>query len=206
MGVPPVNPKCMVVLSALAAVILLYGQAVAAVDAAETNDFAFSGAAPRDVRIAVRWMNQAALEWGLVSTNRELELLDAASAHLSSALAHGCRWQCDAVSQLRSQIVNVIARANAQQDPLNRATGASLGPPAPSRSELVGLARNGQDVLRNAPVAQLRRDRVAVDASESFGHREASPPPLAPLDLAGAGLLSWPPDRPSTRALFRFHF
>ncbi len=200
------NPKSIFVLSALAAVILLYGQAVAAVDAASTSDSAFSGTAPREVRMAVRRINQAALEWGLVSTTRELALLHTASEHLALALAQGCRWQCDAVSKLREQISRVIGRANAQQDPLGRATGASLGPPAPSRSELVGLARNGQDLLRKLPMEHLRRDLVAVDADASVGRREASPTPLAPLDLAGAGLLSWPPERPSTRALFRFHF
>jgi hypothetical protein len=165
-----------------------------------------SRAAQRGIASASRRLDRAALQWEFTSRADELLLLQSARDRLGEVVKRLCCTQRDQAEKLEADIGRVVDRAAVQLGPLRSATGASYGPPGPSRAQLASLAQEGQDLVHRAPPTVhpgLAREpetprRRAGDAMRPSRHE-------AP-DLANAGLFAWPPDKPAATTQFQFYF
>jgi len=160
---------------------------------------------PGELRAAIRLLNQVALQGEMAGDGQQMQLLEMARTSLREALPILCCAQREAAVALESNLARILARAIAQRSPIERATGASLGPSAPTRSELRILARQGQNLIYNdcidfPPYAVWSR---AFGGSERPPHNAAD---VQYTDLAPIGLPPWPADGPSTQMQFGFRF
>jgi len=157
------------------------------------------------LRAAIRLLNQVALQGEMAGDRQQMQLLEMARTSLRQALPLLCCARREAAVTLESNLTRILARAIAQRSPIERATGASLGPSAPTRSELRILARQGQNLIYNdcidfPPYAVWSR---------AFGRSERPPHNAADVqysDLAPIGLPPWPADGPSAQMQFGFRF
>ncbi len=178
--------------------------ASAQVTAADAN--ANELAAMHEIHAAARRLERAALQWDFSSNAEELALLQSAHDWLAPAIRRLCCAQRARVVQLESDIDFVMARAGAQSGPLQSTTGASSGPPAPTRDQLAQLAVEAQDLGRNAPIAHRLID---TDKRNLTGRKtsDGQPAPAPdPMDYANTDFYSWPPGQPETSPQFHFRF
>ncbi|SPE27037.1 exported hypothetical protein [Burkholderiales bacterium] len=163
-------------------------------------------AAMHEIGSAARRLEQATLQWDFSSNSQELALLQSAHDRLASAIKSLCCAQRVRAVELLTDIEFVMARASARLDPSRSATGASYGPPAPSRDQLAQLTTEAQDLARGTPGAHRlldagNRDLPSQNASNGRSAREPEP-----IDDASTDPLRWPPGRPETAPQFHFRF
>jgi len=144
-------------------------------------------------------LKQAALESQLASDQRLLSLLRSAQGKLNRALAplSGERWR--KVDSLLSDIDHAVAREQVQLGRLVSSNGETFIAPAPGRSELAVLAKEGQALEHHASfrptpdtddIAWLERSR-STSAGTGALPPAALPRPVMPPDLLG-GEAAWP--------------
>jgi hypothetical protein len=158
-----------------------------------------------EIRYAVGQLDQAALQWDFSSHAQELDLLQSARARLASWIGKQRSPQLEYAQQLETDIDDVILRASSQIGPLHSATGASYGPPAPSRNQLAQLATEAQNLERETATARRLTDGTrdaSIRSSQDPGVQSAG----ESFDPAQGDALSWPLGTPSTTALFAFNF
>jgi len=164
------------------------------------------GLVRRDIRAVVRGLEETALLWDFASQSQELTRLQSVRSRLVRASRELCGQGRQRALELQSDIAYVTARGGEQLDPLSSATGASSGPPAPSREELAQLVTEAQDWENDVPTMHR-----LLEPSGLYLPRAASRPTRLratsdPADPAYTNLLVWPPDRTQAKSQFRFDF
>jgi hypothetical protein len=131
-------------------------------------------AALHRVQRASRYLEQAALQWDFASNARQLDLLRQARGDLQTALPGLRGLRRRQAAALSADIGRVLVRDTSpleiQADAGLDTGGPNLGPLAPSRDELAVLAKEGQDLVRSAPVA-IRPSEIpelALDGGPGF--------------------------------------
>jgi len=162
--------------------------------------------AMHEIRSAARRLEQATLQWDFTSNSQEFALLRSAHDQLASAIKKLCCAQRGRAVEVLTDVEFVMARASAQLGPSRSATGASYGPPAPSRDQLAQLTIETQDLARETPSVHRLLDAGRLDSSNPKASHARSPRERDPVDYANTDPLSWPPGRPATAPQFHFRF
>jgi hypothetical protein len=104
---------------------------------------------PGPLNSAVDFLSQAALQTGMESDARELDLLRSARTGLRLAEDAACCAVRDRIAHLDADLAKVIARGTRQSATLHSTGGAIAD--MPDRDALNALAREGQSLLRGDP-------------------------------------------------------
>jgi len=163
-------------------------------------------AAMHEIRTAERRLERAALQRDFSSDAKELALLQSAHDRVAPAIQRLCCAQRVRAAYLESDIDFAIARAIARLEPLLSTTGASSGPPAPSRDQLAQLAVEAQDLVRNARLMHRLIDTGNGDLRSQKTSDLRSRAVRDPIDYANPDTLSWPPTKPDSVPQLRFRF
>jgi len=133
-----------------------------------------------EIRVAVRLINQAALQRNFASDGQIRALLQSAHDKLAASEPALCCVALEGVAQLDSDIRHMVARVDIPGDMVPTPRGASIRPP--NREELNLLAKEGQNLLRD-PIAQSWTDQENSFAAA----RNAAPLPKPDRAWLAAG-------------------
>lgn len=158
------------------------------------------------IRVAVRRLEQAALQHDFASNERELQLLQSAHDELEAAIKTLCCGERERVAALESDIARALTEDSSYLGPLVSPDGEQFGPVAPSQSQLAQLVTEGQEVLRHAPTVE----RLRIAPGPDIAQGPIGPPPASAgtslAQLAAGGPVSLPTDSSATAAQFHFRF
>lgn len=136
--------------------------------------------------VALR-LDDAARQADFSSRAQGLLQLESARDRLENSINELCCARRDRAARLESNIDRVIARARVDLGPLLSTTGAASGPPAPNRDELLILAKEGENLLRNSaalPVDQRYEELLSARNESTW----------RPLPLASSARSTAPSD------------